>query len=293
MGILLKTKRWSSFIFIFIGVSLMAVCVRVVYEPLELVTGGISGFAIVVRYWTKVIIDGGVPLWITNAIINVPLFIAGWFLKGRSYILKSFFATVLFTAELSLIPNVPLFTHDYVMASVFGGVLMGIGLGLVVISSSSTGGTDLLGAIIRRYFPEYSIATMLLGIDTIIVLLGAAAFGLHNALYAVVAVYITTKVMDTVVSGIRYSKLIFIITDKEEPISKQLIDRVGRGVTSMNVRGMYSGTDKSMLICAVSRRESIQVIKIVDEIDGNAFMMISDVKEILGEGFVETVQYLN
>lgn len=293
MGILLNKVKFIDIILIIIGVSLMAVCVRVIYEPLELVTGGISGFAIVIRNWTDTIVPGGIPLWVTNAIINVPLFATGWFIKGRGYIVKSLFATVLFTAELSLIPSVPLITQDYILASVSGGVLMGTGLGLVILASSSTGGTDLLGALIRHYFPHYSIATLLLYIDTVIIFLGAAAFGINNALYAVVAVYITTRVMDTVVSGIHYSKLLFIITDKEKEISKQIIDGLDRGVTSVNAKGMYSGTDRHMLICAVSRRESIQVIRIVDEIDKNAFIMISDTREIFGEGFVKTVQYLN
>lgn len=208
----------------------MAGCVRVVYEPLELVTGGISGFAIVVADWTKYIIEGGVPLWITNALINVPLFIFGFFIKGREYIIKSLFATVIFTVELSFIPTVSIMEQDYVMAAVFGGVFTGIGLGLVVSAASSTGGTDLIGALVRHFVPHFSIATILLYVDTIIVLLGAAAFGIKNAMYAVIAVYITSKVMDAVVSGVNYAKMIIIITDKDKYIAERIINEINRGL---------------------------------------------------------------
>ena len=133
----------------------MATGVRVIYEPMDLVTGGVSGFAIIVRFWTKTFMDGGIPLWLTNAIVNIPLFIFGWFMKGKRYIIRSLFATIVFTVELSLIPEISIVSDDYVMAAISGGVFMGVGLGLVVLTGSSTGGTDLLSAIIRRFVPHF------------------------------------------------------------------------------------------------------------------------------------------
>ncbi len=293
MDILLKRNILIDYLLIIIGVSLMATSIRVIYEPLGLVTGGVSGFAIVVEYWTKGIIEGGIPLWLTNAVINVPLFIIGIFVKGRGYILRSFIATVLFTIELSLIPEFHVADEDYVIAAIIGGVLTGVGHGLVIITLSSTGGTDLLSAIIRYFFPHKSITTLILYIDSMVVILGAAAFGIKNALYAIVAVYITSKVMDGVVSGLHYAKMMLIVTDKGELIAKDIIEYVDRGVTSVKAKGMYSGNERDMLICAMSKRESIAVMRIVNNIDKTAFVMIADTKEILGEGFGEVGEFLH
>lgn len=271
----------------------MAAGVRLIYEPMSLVTGGVSGFAIVISHTTTGLMRGGVPVWITTGLFNIPLFIFGWHIKGKRYMLRSLFATIIFTVELWLIPNASAVGNDYVMAAVCGGVLTGAGLGLVAVTGSSTGGTDLLGAIIRYYVPECSIATLIMYIDTAIVIAGAIVFGISNALYAVIAVYVTSKVMDRVISGPRYSKLVMIITEEGEMLSKNILDNVDRGVTSIDVTGMYSRTKKNMLVCAASKREAIKIIRIVKEYAPASFVMISDIKEILGEGFVKVDEYLN
>ncbi len=271
----------------------MAAGVRFIYEPLGLVTGGVSGFAIIVKFLTRSFFNGGIPVWITNAVINIPLFIAGRYVKGRKYIIRSFFAVVIFTAELSFLPEIPVLGNDMLMGAVYGGVLSGAGLGIVMVRMSSTGGTDLLGAIIRHYIPQYSIATVIMYIDTVIIALGAAAFGIRSAMYAVIAVYITSKVMDAVVSGIRYSKLVIAITDNSEDISYQIMNRANRGVTLVKAKGMYSGNDKDMLICAAPKREYIKLIRIISEKDAKAFVMISDIREVLGEGFVGAEKFLD
>ncbi len=293
LGILLRKNVFLDIILIFAGVSLMAAGVRLIYEPLGLVTGGVSGFAIIVEYWTRSFINGGIPVWITNAVINVPLFIAGRYVKGKKYIIRSFFAVVIFTAELSLIPDISILGNDMLMGAVYGGVLSGAGLGIVMVRMSSTGGTDLLGAIIRHYIPQYSTASVIMYIDTVIIALGAMAFGVKNVMYAVIAVYITSKVMDTVVSGIRYSKLVIAITDNSDDISFQIMNKVNRGVTLVKAKGMYSGNDKDMLICAVPKREYIKVIRIISEKDERAFVMISDIREVLGEGFIGAKRFLD
>lgn len=289
---LLYRKKWIEYIAIFAGVTLMALGVRMIYEPLELVTGGVAGFAIVVRDISMNVINGGIPVWITTAVINVPLFIIGWRLRGRDYIIKSLYATVIYTAELSVIPCVSVTTQDFVMAALYGGILTGAGLGMIVLTGSSAGGTDLLGAIMKHYFPECSIGTLLMYVDSFVVLIGAMVFGIRNALYAVIAVFITSKVMDSVINGFHYSKLVMVITENGQKLGRAVINEVGRGVTLVPVKGMYSGADRNMIICAASRRETVRIVKIVEQISPDAFVMISDIREILGEGFVKVDEYL-
>ena len=285
MNILLIRNRIFDTLLMIIGVSLMAIGIRVIYEPLGLVTGGLSGFAIVIEKIYPI------PIWITVTAINIPLFIIGLMVKGKGYIARTFVATVIFTLELGIIPEMNVASEDYLMAAICGGVLNGLGLGMVSITTSSTGGTDLLGAIIRKKCPQYSVATIIMYIDAVIVIMGAVAFGLRNALYALIAVYITSKIMDSVVEGIKYSKLIIIVTEHGNVVADEIMEKVSRGVTGINAVGMYSGGNKQMLMCAMSKKQIIKTIRIIGDIDINAFVMISDIKEVLGEGFVNMRKY--
>ena len=285
MNILLIRSRLFDIFLMILGVSLMAIGIRVVYEPLGLVTGGLSGFAIVVEKIYPI------PIWLTVTAINIPLFIIGLLVKGKGYIARTFVATVVFTVELGVIPEMNVASEDYLMAAICGGVLNGLGLGMVSITTSSTGGTDLLGAVIKKKCPQYSVATIIMCIDAIIVIMGAVTFGLRSALYALIAVYITSKIMDSVVEGIKYSKLMIIITEHGNVIADEIMKSVSRGVTGMKVVGMYSGEAKQMLMCAMSKKQSIKTIRIIGETDINAFVMISDIKEVLGEGFINMQKY--
>lgn len=291
LNILHGAGKLANYIVIAVGVGLMAVGVRFIYEPLNMVTGGVSGFAIIVKRFTGGIVEGGLPIWITTGVVNIPLFIKGWHVKGRGYILRSLYATVLFTVLLSLIPSVNVAEKDYFLSAVCGGVVTGAGLGLVILTFSSTGGTDLLGAIIKKYLPHYSMAGLIFIIDSVLVVLGAAVFGIRNAAYAIVAVFITSQVMDFVVNGPNNSKMLLVITGKENEISQGIFQNIKRGITSVDVKGMYSGDKKKMLICAVSKKQSARALRIIHEIDAGAFVMITDSREILGEGFVQPDSY--
>lgn len=271
----------------------MAVGIRCIYEPLNLVTGGISGIAILIGHITEGIKEGGIPVWLTTAALNIPLFAAGWFVKGKEYIKRSLYGTVMFTVFLSLIPRVNLADQDYVLAAVIGGLITGCGLGLVFLTSSSTGGTDLLSQIIRRFCPQFSVSTIIFIIDSIIVAAGGVVFGYKNAAYAIAAVYISTRTMDKIIMGSSNGLMLMIISEKYRAISDHIMNEQKRGVTAINVTGMYSNKSKKMLICATGKRELIKTLKIIYEQDINAFIMISDTREILGEGFINMDDYLD
>lgn len=288
MELLYRKSRVFEYLMIAVGTILMAVAVNFVFEPMNMVTGGVSGLAIVVKYWTEPLIEGGVPLWLTNLVTNIPLFVLAIIFLGKKYIAKTLYATVCFTIALYIVPSHSLVAeHDYVLASVYGGILMGIGLGLVFSTNCSTGGTDLFGTLVQVKLKHYSVPQLLMVIDSSIVLLGAAVFGINKALYAVIAVYITSKIMDGILEGLKFGKLAYIISDHHEEIAKEILHGMNRGVTGVPVKGMYSNSSKNMLLCVVSKKEIVGIIDTVAQIDPKAFVIVSDVREVLGEGFIE------
>ena len=277
----------KQYILIIIGTLLMAVSVNTVYEPLQMVTGGITGFAIVLKKLTGFWLEGGLPIWLTNILLNIPLFITAFIVMGKNRIKHTLFATVSFTIALYLVPSYDLVYQDYLLASVFGGIIGGVGIGLVFVSMASTGGTDLVAMLIHKYKPYYSIPQILIVVDCIIVLAGVISFGITKALYAVIAVYITSKVSDGILEGLKFAKMAYVISDSYEEIAKHVMDSLDRGVTGISATGMYSNKDKKMLFCVVSKKEIIELTRIVSEIDPKAFIIVCDAREVMGEGFRE------
>ena len=287
MELLNRQNKFMKYVMVTIGTMLMAIAVNIIFEPMGIVTGGVSGIAIIIKSWTEGIIDGGIPLWFTNLVINIPLFITAIIVLGKKSILNTIYATATFIIGLYIVPMYEVVYKDYLLASVFGGVLMGVGLGLVFAYGCTTGGTDLLGAIFQAKIKHYSVAQLLLVIDSTIVIIGAAVFGVNKALYAVITVYITTKIMDGLLEGINFAKLAYVISDEHDKIANEILHNVNRGVTGIPVQGMYSNNDKNMLLCVVSKKEIVKLVDIVAQIDPKAFVIVSDVREVLGEGFIE------
>jgi len=287
MELLRKKSKWVDYLLIIIGTCLVAVAVNVVYEPLNMVTGGVSGLAIVIKAITSGIIEGGVPVWLSNLLINIPLFTAAIIMLGKKFVGKTLLATMTFTLALYLIPRVTLPFKDYLLAAVFGGVISGVGIGIVFITNATTGGTDLLGMLVKKFLKHYSIAQLLGVIDGSIVLAGAAVFGLDKALYAIIAVYINSKVVDAILEGLKFAKITYIISDKYEVIANQIMTDLKRGITGIEARGMYSNKEKQMLFCVVSKKELTAVYDIVSSIDHRAFVIVTDAREVMGEGFIE------
>lgn len=281
MEVYKRTSSKQDILFIVVGTLLMAISVNTIYEPMDMVTGGVSGLAIVIKYFTKI------PIWLINAIINIPLFIIALKVKGKNFISKTLFATICFTIALYIIPSFNIQNEDIFLASITGGVIGGTGLGLVFLTSASTGGTDLMSSIIQHYFRHYSIAQILAVLDGGIVLLGAVIFGINKAVYAIIAVYITSKIMDNILEGLKFAKLAYIISDEYETIAKVIMENMDRGVTGIKSVGMYSKSNKQMLFCVVSKKEIAKLKEVVSKIDNKAFLIISDVREVMGEGFIE------
>lgn len=271
-----------------IGTALIAFSVASIYDPSGFVTGGFSGLAIIVKRLTEELVPGGVPLAVTNLLLNVPVFLIAIRLKGWRYIIKTLFGTVMLSFWLGILPVIPIAEGDFLLTALYGGIVMGVGIGLVFLSQATTGGTDLIAAIIQHFWRHYSIADILQVIDALIVLAGAYLFGIQMALYAVISVYLVSKVSDGIIEGLKFSKAAFIITRKPDELSQILMDELSRGVTGLSAKGMYSGEKKNMLFCVVSRKEIVRLKELALNLDPDAFVIVTDVREVLGEGFIES-----
>ena len=188
---------------------------------------------------------------------------------------------------LAVLPAFDIAGNDLLLAAVYGGVIQGIGIGLVFLGRGTTGGTDMMAALLQRKLRHYSIAQIMQFIDGAIVLVGMYVFGVQKALYAIIAVYLVTKVSDSLIEGLKFSKQAYIITSKPDEISREIMDKLDRGVTGVHGKGMYSGQDKLLLYCVVGRKEIVALKELVDHIDPDAFVIVSDVREVHGEGFIE------
>lgn len=278
-------KILSEYFMISLGTFFIALSLHLFLAPNTIAPGGVSGLAIVIEKVT------GVPIFITNLAFNIPLFLAGLFLLGRSFGMKTGFATLLlsfFLWGLGEFGGDYYATKDVLLAAVYGGVLCGLGIGLVFRNRASTGGTDLAGSILNRFFPHISTAKLMMFLDLFVVLAaGLVSHAIETSLYSLISLYIIVKVADFIVEGLDYSKQFMIVTEYPDEISAQIIEEVSRGVTALKGRGMFSGNEREVLLCVVYRNEVIQIKEIVRKIDPRAFVMVSTVHEVLGEGFRE------
>lgn len=266
---------------IILGAFVMGFAIKNLYDPINLVTGGVTGIAIVMK---KV---AGFPLWLTNTLCNIPLFLAAWKLKGWVFIKKTLVATASLSLSLLVIPEMPFLTDDLFLTSLFGGIVCGAGTGLIFLFQATTGGTDMLAALIQRKLRHYSIAQIMQVLDGMVVLLGAMVFGIRYALYALIAIYATSKVSDGILEGLKFSKQAYVISDSYQEIARAIMTRMDRGVTALDGVGMYSGQGKKVLFCVVSKKEIVTIREIVAEFDRKAFLIVTDVREVFGEGFIE------
>ena len=276
-----------NYLLIIIGTALVAFATASVLEPASLVTGGFTGIAIIVKQFTEHLLPGGVPLSVTNLALNIPVFLIAIRLKGLRYLIHTLFATVMLSFWLSVLPVVPLAGDDLLLASLYGGILMGAGIGLVFVTGATTGGTDLIAALVQHFLRHYSISNILWIIDTAVVLVGVYLYGIQITLYAIIAIYLTSKISDGIIDGLKFSKAAFIITEKPEALAALVMEELGRGVTGISATGMYSGDSKNMLLCVVSKKEIVRLKELAKSCDPNAFVIVTDVREVLGEGFIE------
>lgn len=280
-----REKRYRSYLLIILGTGIMSLAINSIYDAMQMVTGGFSGLGIVIKSLSPVWIEGGIPLWITNMVLNIPLFLLGIWIKGWEFTKKSVFGALCLSFWLYLIPPVPLIQDDMLLAALAAGVIMGVGIGCIFLGQGTTGGTDMAAALIQHKLRCYSIPQILQFIDGSIVLLGVLVFGIHKALYAVVAIFITSWTADRFMEGLHFAKGAYVITDKEDLVSKKIMQELNRGLTGIYSQGIYSQKDRKMLFCVVGKKEIVKLKELVEETDPEAFVIVTDVREVLGKGF--------
>ena len=246
--------------------------------PNNIAPGGLTGVATILNYlfhW---------PVGTVSLLLNVPLFIIGYRSMGKIFAFRSLIATALFSLLIDVLPIRPV-SEDPLLGTLFGGVVLGAGLGLILRGGATTGGTDMIARMVHRRLPFISVGMFLFAIDCLVVLGAAVAIGTEQALYAFINIYVCSKVIDAVMMGFGGNKACFIMSARWEAVTARLMKEVGRGVTHLEARGAYTGKQQPVVLCVAARQEIMLVKRIVQEEDEKAFMFITEAHEALGEGF--------
>ena len=280
-------KLFLSYLWITLASVVYAVGFNWCYEPNQIGFGGITGVAQIVNA-----ILPAAPIGTVVIILNVPLFLMGWKFLGGHLLLSSLYAMFISSLAIDLLHLVCVFQPmDPVLATIYGGVLMGGSLGVIFLQGATTGGTDLIARLLKLKLAWLPMGKLLMAIDLAVILAVAVAFGnLDSALYGVVALYLSSKVMDLVLYGLDTAKVAYIISDRHQEIAQRLIRDLDRGVTLLRGEGGWSGREKRVVMCAFKQRQIVAMKAIVRDIDPAAFLIVCDAHEVMGEGFREYKQ---
>ena len=274
-------ENWNDYVFIIVGTFLMAGSTNLFFTPVNMVPGGFTGLSIILQYLTKK------PVWMWNIMFNIPLILIATKVRGWKFTRRTLIATLLFSLWLIIIPEMDVTNHNLFLVSVIGGGLMGFGLGLVFAGKATTGGTDTLAAIFQRLFPYLNTARIMPLLDVVVIVVATKVFGIEVSLYAIIAVIISGRISDGVISGQKNASMAFIISDKYEDISYAITNEMNRGATILSGYGTYTKLPRNVLLCAVNKRQIAILRDIVSEIDPLAFMILTEANEVRGQGFLK------
>ena len=278
---LIKNKVILDYLGITFGSALTALALTVFLIPNRIAAGGVSGLATVVYYLTNF------PVGIMMLIFNIPIFFLGVRVLGASFGARTIYGMIVLSLFTDLLqPLVAPLTNDLLLATIYGGALAGLGLGIVFNSRGTTGGTDMVARLINHY-TSFSIGQGLLLADGFVVLLAGVFFNAEVALYAAITILISSKTIDLVQEGFDFAKAVLIISSESERVKAEVINVLDRGLTVLKGYGGYTGDDKNVLLCIISRSEVVKLKRLVYQVDPDAFMIITNVHEALGEGFKE------
>ena len=246
--------------------------------PNNIAPGGLTGVATILNFLA------GWPVGITALVLNIPLFLIGYRTMGKVFAFRSLVATALFTILIDVLPLQPV-SEDPLLGTLFGGVVLGIGLGLILRGGATTGGSDMIARMVHRRFNFISVGMFLFALDFLVVLAAAVFIGSTQALYAMIDIYVCGRVIDAVMVGFGGNKACFVMTDAWQKITGRVLNEIERGCTLLEAKGAYSGTSRPVVMCVMSRQEMTTLKRIVQEEDEKAFMFITEAHEALGEGF--------
>jgi uncharacterized membrane-anchored protein YitT (DUF2179 family) len=263
------------------GAAMFALGFDLFLQPHHINVGGVSGIGQVLAHVTDF---GTVALW--SLLINIPLFLLAFKGVGRNFFFGSLAGMLFSNLFLTLFSGLPVPQTEPLLASLYGGLMSGVGLGFVFIAGASSGGSDVLARLLRPKFPNLPIGRIMLAIDTSVIIITGIAFGdLNKTLYSAVTIYVCTMSLDMVVYGLDYSTVAMIVSDQYEQIGRAICEKLDRGVTVLDGRGFYSGNTKQVLLSAIKKRQAAELKQLVTDIDPNAFVILQESHQVLGEGF--------
>lgn len=266
-------------LYIFIGLLCCSAAYNLYLIPNNIAAGGFTGIGQLINsVW------GNISVGTVGIILNVPLFALSMRTLGLRFGIRSLIAMLGLSLFIDHIPF-PTATNDLLLATVFGGALGGVGFGLVLRGSATTGGSDMLASLVHRYVPTVRVSVGIFAVDGLVILASAFVFDQQAAMYALICTFLMNVVVDVVLEGPNSAHSFFIISDHSEAIARRVMDEMERGVTAFDGKGMYSGKDKLVLLCVVNRFETMQLRRIIFSIDPNAFVISNKTHEVLGEGF--------
>ncbi len=271
----------TDFVFYIAGGIIYSVAVLLFLSENEISPGGLTGIATMLNYLFSL------PVGTVVFILNIPLLIIGFMKFGGVFIVKTTVSTVMVSVILDITEGfLPAFKIDPLLAAVFGGLLMGFGISLFMLRGATTGGVDIIAKLINRRFPHLTVGRLMLLADAVVVAFSCLVYkNIESALYSVVALYASSRIMDMMLYGADKGKIIFIITEESSAVADAIMSLVKRGITLINVTGAYTGAGRKMLMCTVRRNEVSAVLTLAREHDKNAFIVVGEAGEILGEGF--------
>lgn len=267
----------KNYLFILIGSAIVAIGFNTLLLPNQIAAGGVSGISTIMQSF-------GFEAAYVQWGLNIPLFIAGFYLLGGTFGVKTLVGSIFLPFMVFVTRHIAPVTHEALLAAIFGGVVIGIGIGLVFLGNGSTGGTALAAKIINKY-TGLTLGTCLAMMDGLIVLAAMTVFGIEEGLYAVIGVFISSKTIDVVQAGFSHSKMAMIITGHEDEVRQAVFDQIDRGVTKISAVGGYTNHDRPILMCVVGQSQFTKLKQVVKAIDASAFVIVMDAKEVLGEGF--------
>lgn len=271
----------KSALLIAFGSAIYAVGFVWCFQPNDIAFGGLTGLAQILNHLFSFI-----PVGVTVIVLNIPLFALGFKLIGAKLLVGSLWAMLVSSVIIDSLAVIDFPPMDPILACIFGGLTLGASLGIVIGQSATTGGTDLAARLLKLKFAWLPMGRLMLCVDLVIIVLGGVAFGkLATTLYGLVALYISTLVMDMFLYGMDTAKVAYIISDRNDYISRMLVNDLDRGITILHGQGGYSGADKKVIMCAFKQKEIAAIKHAVKEADPNAFLIVCDAHEVLGEGF--------
>lgn len=258
----------------------MAVATSLFLLPNQLSSGGFSGIATIFYYFLKI------PMGITILAFNIPLFLFAGYKLGKSFLIKSIIGTATFSISIDILDKLEPLTQDRFLACIYGGIIVGLGTAIILKSNSSTGGSDLVSYLVRKYNPNIRMSNVITIMDTIIVALNVLFFKeVEIGLYSAIAIYLMGKIIDIIFEGIYFTKLLIIISDRNQEIAEEVGDKVQKGTTGLFGKGMYTNENKLILMCAASRGDVSRVKQVARKIDPKSFIIIVNAREVVGLGF--------